>query len=69
LFILDNFISEQLIFTDSDFQEVVISAFLLKYDQSEDELRLPVLGGLYQVAVFTSRRIHYKRRPVVTGEQ
>jgi hypothetical protein len=36
-FILNNFVSGQLIFTDSNFQEVAVSAFFHKYHQSEDE--------------------------------
>jgi hypothetical protein len=49
-FILDGFISQVLIFTDSDFREVVLSAFLHKSDQSDDELSssLPVFSGFDQ---------------------
>jgi hypothetical protein len=36
-FILDHFIFQQLFFAASDFREVVMSAFLHKEDQSEDE--------------------------------
>jgi hypothetical protein len=71
-FILNNFVSEQLIFIDSDFQEVVISAFFHKYDQSEAN-PLPVLTSFINSFMlqdgFTSRMIHYKRRPAVTEEQ
>jgi hypothetical protein len=47
-FILDSFISQQSIFTDSNFREVATSVSLHKYHQSEDEPPLPMLSGMYQ---------------------
>jgi hypothetical protein len=73
-FILNNFISRQLIFTDSDFQEVVISSFLHKYNESEDGTH-PFKSSAGFINSFkpqhglVSRRIHYKWRPAVTEEQ
>jgi hypothetical protein len=72
-FMLDNLISLPLIFTDSDLREVVTSAFLPRYDQSEDEPPAfqysSFIKSLKLPHAFTSSRIHYKWRSAVTEER
>jgi hypothetical protein len=73
-FILDHFISQQLIFTGSDFREMVLSLFLHQYDQSEDEpppfqCSADFLNSFKSRHGFASHGIQYKRRPAGTEEQ
>jgi hypothetical protein len=73
-FIQDNFIDAGLIFTDSDFRELAMTAFLANHVDTEDALP-PFQCSPGFIADFktrhrlTSRKIHYKRRPAVTEEQ
>jgi hypothetical protein len=52
-FILDNFIMQQLTFTNSDLRKVATSVFLHKYDQSEDK---PLLSSVQRVLLIRSSR-------------
>jgi hypothetical protein len=72
-FMLDTLILQQIIFTDSDLREVVTSAFLPKYNQSEDEPPAFQCSGFMKSLKspygFTSSRIHYKWRSAATEER
>jgi hypothetical protein len=73
-FIVDKCISQGLIFTDADFREVAMNAFLSKYSPSKDlpppfQCSAGFINSFKSRNRLTSQKIHYKRRPAVTEDQ
>jgi hypothetical protein len=64
----DNFIAPGLIFSDSDFREIGMNAFFLKYQDAGDEMPMLQCSASF-ITLFKTRyrltfhTIHFKRRP------
>lgn len=69
-FIRENYVAPGIYFTDEDFRELVTTAYLMKYIDSEAPPQFKASNGFIysfkQHHGFSSRRAHYKRRPVTS---
>lgn len=72
-FILTEYIQQGFLFTNFEFRRIAVDAFLMKYQDIEDIPEFNCSDGFIQAFKklnrFSSRRSHYKRRPVFTEKQ
>jgi hypothetical protein len=73
-FVHDNLIAPGLIFTDSDFREIAMSAFLTKYEDDGPDMPMfkcsaGFIAKLKAQHQLTSCTVYFKSRSAVTDEQ